>query len=165
MRRVAPVLCRPAPRMDAPAWEPDVAQAAGKRAIRSAEIRRKAVDLRVAGASYEQIGEALSMNKATAWKHVQHALHETVRITAEAAERVRDIEIRRLDAQLVALWPSRSDPRASDTILRISDRRAKLLGLDAPEKHDVTVAALTEDERQTKVRALLAAGLARASEE
>jgi hypothetical protein len=87
--------------------------------------------MRVAGASYEQIADGLGIGVASAWRHVQSALTASRRVTAETADKVRAMELRRIDAIVVSLWPRRSDPRTADTILRAMDRRAKLEGLDA----------------------------------
>ena len=40
-------------------------------------------------------------------------------------------ELVRLDAILLVHWQNRSDPRSAGTILRVMERRGKLLGLDA----------------------------------
>jgi hypothetical protein len=58
---------------------------------------------------------------------------------AEAAEDVRELETQRLDAMLFALRTKikQGDVRAIDTAIRIADRRAKLLGLDAPTRNEL----------------------------
>lgn len=137
-----------------------MSQKAGKRATRVAEMRRKALDLRIAGASYEQIADGLGLSVSTAWKHVQSALAESRKVTAETADKVRAMELKRIDAIVVSLWPRRSDPRTADTILRAMDRRATLEGLDAPKKIEVAD-GLTDDQRIARVAALLDAARAR----
>lgn len=111
-----------------------MAQRAGKRTTRSADLRRRALDLRVAGATYEQIGLALALSTTAAYGHVQKALDESRTQTKESADKVRATELRRLDGIVMALWPKRSDPRFADSILRAMERRSRLLGLDAPLK-------------------------------
>ena len=111
-------------------------QRVGKRAARSADLRRKALDLRVAGAAYTQIAEALGISRTAAYGHVAAALASTAKLTAEDAEKVRAVELQRLDSMLMSLWGHRSDPRTADTILRAMDRRARLLGLDSPDRHE-----------------------------
>jgi hypothetical protein len=115
-----------------------VSQRAGRKASQSAERRSKALELRIAGASFEQIGQALGIATSAAWKHVTSALDQTKAKLAENAERVRAIEVRRLDAIVMSLWGRRSDPRHADTILRAMDRRARLLGLDAPTRAELS---------------------------
>jgi hypothetical protein len=104
-----------------------------KRAADRAELQKKALELRKAGASNDQIAQQLGMcNRAAAWKLVQSALHEIIR---EPAEDVLALEISRLDAMLLGCWTKAKsgDPHAIDRALRIMDRRASYLGLDAPK--------------------------------
>lgn len=51
---------------------------------------------------------------------------------------VIELETQRLDAMVEALWPAilKGDTRSIDTALRVSERRAKLLGLDSAVKID-----------------------------
>lgn len=107
-----------------------MSQRAGKRTTRVADARRKAMDLRVAGASYQQIAETLGIGVASAWRHVNAALDENRKATAESSELVRQLELDRLDKMVIALWPNRSQARNVDSLLRIQERRARLLGLD-----------------------------------
>ena len=63
------------------------------------------------------------------------ALKATLR---EPADEVRDLEVARLDAMLLPLWRrvQQGDERAVDRALKIMERRARLLGLDAPSKSE-----------------------------
>lgn len=56
----------------------------------------------------------------------------------EPADEVRMLEVERLDALLSGLWARKNTPEVTDRILRIMERRAKLLGLDSPVRSDVT---------------------------
>lgn len=112
---------------------------AGQQAIReteSVERRDRALNLRLAGASYAQIGRELDIPRATAYKTVQTALQEIRDNYRETATEVMGVELARLDALTVMLWKKAAggEPAATDRILRIMERRAKLLGLDAPTK-------------------------------
>jgi hypothetical protein len=93
-----------------------------------------ALDLRASGASYRQIGEALSVSKARAFRIVRRALDELVQHCEDTAERVRRLELYRLDKIRFALDVKKSDPRTAEVLLRISERVAKLHGLDAPQR-------------------------------
>lgn len=97
-------------------------------------MQRKALELRKAGATHDQIAEQLGVaNRSVAWKLVRSAIVEIVR---EPAEEVLQIELARLDAMLLGCWTKAKsgDPHAIDRALRIMDRRAKYLGLDAPTR-------------------------------
>lgn len=97
----------------------------------------QALELRLAGATYTNIAKALSVSKGYAWKLIDRAVKESAERCAEAAEKIRSIELARLDKMRVVLWPKRADPRVCDSLLRISERTAKLYGLDIT-KHEIT---------------------------
>jgi hypothetical protein len=61
-------------------------------------------------------------------------LDELVEHCRETAERVRQLERYRMDRIRLALDPKKSDPRVADTLIRISERVAKLHGLNAPQR-------------------------------
>ena len=113
--------------------------------ITQAERRRQALELRKAGATYEQIAAELGIkSKRAAWGIVQTALAE---ITHEPAQQVLDLELARLDAMLVGLWSTarKGNHGSVDRVLRIMDRRARYLGLDAqPEQTTVDASALAQ---------------------
>jgi len=101
-----------------------------------AEKRRRALELRKAGADYEAIARQVGYASGSgAFKAIQAALKDVVR---EPAEEVRTIELERLDRIMLGLWKQATsgDARAVDRVLKIMERRAKLLGLDAPVKLD-----------------------------
>jgi hypothetical protein len=106
------------------------------KAAATAVTRRKALEMRLAHASYEQIAAAgLGTgfeNRSNVRKHVQAAI---AAITEEPAEEVRKLEITRLDALALGLWKKAKagDVQAVDRLLRIQERRASYLGLDAPK--------------------------------
>lgn len=95
-------------------------------------LRRRAIalQLRLAGASYQQIGQQLGVGKTQAWRDVQGALGELV---TEPLEELRDLELRRLDAIILAHWErAMTDPQHALVVFRALDRRYRLLGLDRP---------------------------------
>lgn len=107
-------------------------------AVKAVERQLKALELRKAGVTYVRIAEALGYaNPMGAWKAVNAALKKTLQ---EPSDDLRKIEVERLDAMLFALYPSamKGMQGAVDRVLKIMERRAKLLGLDAPVKADVT---------------------------
>src|SRR6266446_1928915 len=104
------------------------------RSVKSHQQMIMALELRASGASYLQIGKALSVSKSRAWRIVGKALDQLVEHCKETAERVRQLELHRLDRYRLALDSRKSDPRTVDTLIRISERVAKLHGLDAPQR-------------------------------
>ncbi len=104
------------------------------RRIEAVNKQRQAVELRKAGASFAMIAEQLGYASVSgAFKAVQTALRKTLQAPADE---VRNLELERLDTLLLALWPQarQGNQGAIDRVLRIMERRAKLLGLDAPTK-------------------------------
>ena len=92
---------------------------ARKRTDRSNE----ALALRAAGASYQQIGDALGINKATAYRMIQRALP-----AREADERELQLDLVRLDQALMAIWPQvrSGDLAAVNTFVKLTDVRERL---------------------------------------
>lgn len=90
----------------------------------------QALDLKIAGANFREIAKALQIGLATAHKYVAEGLLQIRAENAEAVEDLRRLEVARLDAVLVKLWSKRDQPRVADTIIRLGERRSRLMGLD-----------------------------------
>lgn len=101
------------------------------------ERQAQAVQLRKAGHSFDEIAQRLGYaGKQGAHKAVMTALRKMLQ---EPTDELRALELERLDSMLNALWPGimRQDaytPRAVEVALKVMDRRAALLGLDAPKQ-------------------------------
>ena len=107
-------------------------------AVNALERQLKALELRKAGVGYDEIAKALGFKwKSGAFAAVKRALKEVKR---EPCQELIVLEAERLDKMQTALWAKaiRGDYGAVDRILRIMERRAELLGLDAPEKQEVS---------------------------
>lgn len=104
-----------------------------KNRLRAAERRLKAFELRKAGDSYRKIATALDVSVAQAHDDVNTALAELATQECASAKEYRALELERLDAILLAVWKDATKGHlgAVDRVLRISERRARLLGLDA----------------------------------
>ena len=108
------------------------------RRLNAAERQRQALELRKAGATYEVIAQKLGYRgPSSAYGAIKSALHKTLQ---PPADEVRALEIERLDALLLALWPQarQGNHGAIDRVLKVMERRARLLGLDAPTRTDIT---------------------------
>jgi hypothetical protein len=106
------------------------------RRIRTTEKTLKALELRKRGMNYTQIGEELGCNRSTACRYVLSELENLADKCREEAVHVRDLELQRLDALYLKAWEAveEGDLPSIDRCLRVQERRAKLLGLDAAEK-------------------------------
>ncbi len=110
----------------------NVRQAAAPQSV-AADIRRaQALEFRAEGLGYAEIGARLGVATSTAHAYVVEALAEVRERLADSADEVRLLELRRLDDMFAAHWPSRANVRNAETLLRIMERRARMLGLDAP---------------------------------
>ena len=149
---------------------------ARKRSLATRENDARALEFRRRGLSYEQISAQMEWRSpSAAYQSVQRALADPCR---EASEEVRQIEAARLDeltrtlmrvlatkhyvvsvaSGVVARHPETGQPLQDDApvihavagLVRISERRAKLLGLDAPTRHEV----ITMDAVEAEIRKL-----------
>lgn len=106
-------------------------------AIDATERQRRALELRKAGYGFQIIADQLGYKDPSgAYRAIRAALKKTLQ---EPADEVRRIELERLDKMLAGLWPQaiKGHTFSVDRVLAIMDRRAKLLGLDAPLKIDI----------------------------
>jgi hypothetical protein len=114
------------------------------------EVRKRerdALELRIAGHDFETIGEMVGLSEDGARRAVDRSID---RITAAAAERVRDLELLRLDSMWLVVWSFVTDEelsaderlRAIDRALKIAERRARYVGLDEPVKLDIRAMVL-----------------------
>ena len=102
------------------------------RTIEGYEKDQRALELRKEGHSYESISEQLGYStRSASYKAVMRRLRDVDR---PAVSMLRELEVQRLDAMLYAVWDDvlQGDANAVHTALKISERRSRLLGLDAP---------------------------------
>lgn len=105
------------------------------------EFRRRAWELRIAGLTQQQIGVKLGLSQSIVSRMLARAREDATAATHEVATIATAEQIARLDRMLVALWEKvrNGNERAVDTVLRIEERRAKLLGLDAAVRKEVDI--------------------------
>ncbi len=102
------------------------------------ERRVKVFELTKAGASLRQIAQQLSVSHETVRKDRDAVLKELQKVQIVEAEQYRVLELERLDMAMIAIAPQvkKGSFQAIDRWIRLSERRSKLLGLDAPTKID-----------------------------
>lgn len=133
------------------------------REVRRAEQAREALQIRLAGHTYAEVATRLGMSgEGQAYKVVQRAL---VELPKQSAEEYRAIELARLEEMHRHLSPTiTAEPKdvgasarceAVGAAIRASDRRAKLLGLDAPTTSLVASTTLSASEWDAYRAALL----------
>lgn len=104
------------------------------RRITAAERQRRALQMRKSGSTFDQIAKAVGYsNESGARKAVFTALKKLVQ---EPAEELKKLELERMDVMIQSLWPDvlQGKPRSIEVALKVMDRRAALLGLDAPKQ-------------------------------
>jgi hypothetical protein len=97
----------------------------------------KVFELRIQGYTFEQIASEVGYQGTSgAWQAYRRARESMI---FESVEEARQLELLRLDEMMFALWDRAigGDLPSASCVLKIMDRRAKLLGLDKPEKIEV----------------------------
>lgn len=112
--------------------------------MEKAKIRRvKAHELRVLGWSFPEIGRELGVSTSQAYNDVQKFWKETYEPIKEEIDQSRNRMLLRLDMlakQMLAKYNAGgkdADLQAA-LLLKVMEREAKLLGVDAPVKAEVT---------------------------
>jgi len=119
------------------------------------ERERVAVELRVEGCTYAEIGDQLGVSDRMASRIVNRAMNRVLR---EPVAQLIDLEAARLDGLWAAMWPRAlaGSARHVEVCVRISERRARLLGLDQPTRVDANVLAnVSVDEIDREIERLL----------
>lgn len=131
-----------------------------KASLVAEEKRQKAIDLRRKGYSYREIGAEIGATHGYCYKLVSQALKRIREETNEIAEDARQLEMERLDQLWMHAYQAveAGDIGAIDKAVRVMDRRSKLLGLDAPARHDIT-GTLTSSPEWVALRGVIVTAL------
>jgi|GEM_PF-3856280 len=106
----------------------------------------KALELRISGASYRTIAQTLGYGGPSgAHKSVVAGIKKMLQEPSETCKR---LELTRLDKLLAAFWQKamNGDELAADRVLKVMERRARLLGIDQPVDMNFLVKDLTAKE-------------------
>jgi len=109
------------------------------------EVEAQVVELRKAGVTWAGIASRTGYaTPAGAYKAYQRAAERLIRPNLEEH---RDMELERLDRLQAGVWAKAisGDVRALDSVLRIIDRRSRILGLDAPKEVNLKAEVITHD--------------------
>lgn len=92
------------------------------------------------GLNYRRIGEKYGVSHQTVAEEIREYLKELRSIGIRSVIEYRQVQMERIQAAYNALWPNVVAGRidAINTMIRLMDREARLLGLDAPQKVDIT---------------------------
>jgi len=113
------------------------------------------VKLRRGGLTWDLIAERVGYGSASA----AHAAYQRAakRAVYEDVDAIRQVEGERLDLMQSAVWGKalQGDLPAIQTLIRIMERRAKLLGLDQPLRQQIEVTTYDGDSIDAEVRKLV----------
>lgn len=103
------------------------------------ELMLVATDMRMSGMSYRQIGRQLDVSHVTAYRYVEESIAQIREECDESAKQLLVLELKRLDAALAAIFKKviGGDLNAIDRMIKIGERRSRLIGLDAPTKQQM----------------------------
>ena len=120
-----------------------------RKAITAAR-RKRALELRIQGKSLAVIAEELGISVPAVSKLIRTAMEATAKEIAGNADELRALEVERIDRLLDSLWERATESHeaynpiaeemetvcpelgAVDRVVRLMERRAKLLGIDKP---------------------------------
>lgn len=104
--------------------------------VDKAHRRSMIINMRASGMTLEQIAEHMGISTPTVSRILKAALNRDAERDAQRVEQLRELELMRLDTLQTSLWARaiKGDVQAHDRVMKIMDRRAKLVGLDAPQK-------------------------------
>lgn len=110
------------------------------RTININERREQAIQFRRAGLSIRAIATRLNVDPSTIHDDLKVMMAEAVKENVNNADQMRTLELDRLDDMLVRIQSQviKGDLKAIDRAIRISEQRAKLLGLYAPVNQNHT---------------------------
>ena len=106
----------------------------------------KVLELRRAGLTWQRIAEETGYADHTgAYAAYKRAIKRTMQ---QPADELREAELDRVDRLQLALWPKamKGDNASINTIIRLMERRARLLGLDTPIKIQQDITTWTGDD-------------------
>lgn len=94
----------------------------------------QAVKLRMQNKTFQEIAENLSVSISQAHRYVQKALKELAEQLSEDTKELRALHRQRIDRMAAGLWPAAEsgNTQAITIMLKLMEREATLMGLDAP---------------------------------
>lgn len=116
----------------------------------AAEQARRCYELKLAGWSHDRIAEELGISYGTVHNRIK--AHIEVRVQPLADE-LRSVMVDRLDLCIERLHAQIQDDdqagrlaRNVEVLVKVEERRAKLLGVDAPERVEAIVTEVTQED-------------------
>ena len=112
-----------------------------------AEEQIRCYELKLEGKTMREIAKAIGMSVGTVHSRIEAEIAARV---LPLAEEVRKVELDRLDrwlAKLEARLDAGGEPeKVIPVCIKVSERRCKLMGADAPEKFEGTLTQITQED-------------------
>lgn len=127
-----------------------------EQSIQALKRMTDALQLRKEGYNYDEIAVRLGYStRSGAFRAVKRALKYTLK---EPADDLRKLEISRIEELEKTLWPSATSGGlgAIDRLVKLMERKHKLLGLEAPQRLEVDYGKMTHAQLVEYVQGLLA---------
>lgn len=104
----------------------------GPEMVRRTLQQRQTLELRRSGMTINEIGMQIGRDKSTVFRYLEAALADVREEIRQTADKLRELELSRLEKLLFGLWGTAigGDVPAVLAVLKVLERRAKLLGLD-----------------------------------
>tara|TARA_R100000700_G_C3143141_1_gene124302 strand:- start:47 stop:541 length:495 start_codon:yes stop_codon:yes gene_type:complete len=117
-------------------------------------VANNVLKLRKVGFDAQRISDELDIPLDRVKNIISGALKKLTKEMKGQAEQIRSLELTRLDEMQSAIWDDCMGGKltAIDRVLKIMERRSKLVGLDAPEKIDVRGDIKLEQMQEAKER-------------
>lgn len=108
----------------------------------AAKNRPEALRLYIAGHTFKQIAEALGVSVSTAHGYIKSSLQEAAKERQDLAEAELEAQVERLHDAMARVTGSTAyqegEPQAINAFVKVCESLRKLLGLDKPNKVDMT---------------------------
>lgn len=100
--------------------------------IQRIDMTKDALQMRIEGMTYKEIGEALGVATSTAFKYIQKSLREMEWERDEEAANYRRIVLERNETMIAGLLPEAQSGshRAVDQVLKVQEQTMDLLGIE-----------------------------------
>lgn len=107
--------------------------------IEAVDKEKASLDLRRAGFTYREIADTLTISVGAAHAYVKTGMMRAIEECKESGSLVRAQELDRIDRMQRAVWKQaiEGDMQAIATVLRLMERRAALLNIDAPKSFHI----------------------------
>jgi hypothetical protein len=140
---------------------------------RAAVRRQRALELRITGMPFREIGRQLGVSGCQAHHDIARSLAELAAREQDQARIARQLDLERINKALAGVMPKaeKGDPQAVNALVRLLELRARLLGLDAPlrahhggdpDAPPIAVEQLSPDDRERRLLELITAARGRA---